>query len=197
MEEGNGFTALMEVLTGTMCSYLEWCSLCLAGINCSLIRCHWDLWEEELFSWCQVLSYCSVCSMRTVTLLQLLKTQSSQKTSTLWAETILVQCTFCPYICISCSFPCNLPSHFPELVSTWKQWAFACCSQYLNLCNRVVQYEEAESVYPLETFQSIVLFGQTNLFLYCKTDHCVFWPIIKTFYHSTIVQFQKRRAFIL
>lgn len=44
------FAQLMEVPTGRECSYLQWCSLGLAGVNCSLIRCRWDLWEEELFS---------------------------------------------------------------------------------------------------------------------------------------------------
>ena len=48
-----------KVLTVRMSFYLEWCSLCLAGINCSLIRCRWDLWEEGLFSLCQVLSHSS------------------------------------------------------------------------------------------------------------------------------------------
>lgn len=54
------FAEVMVVLTVRKCFYLKWCSLCLAGINCSLIRYRWDLWEEGLFSLCQVASHACV-----------------------------------------------------------------------------------------------------------------------------------------
>lgn len=55
-----GVAEVMEVLTVKRTFYLEWRSLCLAGINCSLIRYRWDLWEECLFSLCQLTSLFSV-----------------------------------------------------------------------------------------------------------------------------------------
>lgn len=131
--EAEWFTALMEVLTGTMCSYLEWCSLCLAGINCSLIRCHWDLWEEELFSWCQVLSYCSVSAWEQWPCCSCLKRNPHRKHPPCLANTILD--FFSPYICISCSF---LNSPQPAFTSP----TFSCF--YMNLGNNELQYEQAE-----------------------------------------------------
>lgn len=77
-----GVTEVMKVLTVKKTFYLEWRSLCLAGINCSLIRYRWDLWEEWLFSLCQLTSHFSVSACTELAAAS--KIQYTQYYMTLW-----------------------------------------------------------------------------------------------------------------
>ena len=88
---------VMRIMTVRMSLYLKWCGLCFAGVNSSLIRYRWDLWEEGMFSMCQVISH------RAVSVSKLpLKHNPQRKHSDCWITLLLAHCMKWNFIAIYC-----------------------------------------------------------------------------------------------